>query len=43
MDACRAAVGFATGVVRRRVRRYFCDREDCSRKTFAEQVEGLTE
>ncbi|MFC8670923.1 ISL3 family transposase, partial [Streptomyces sp. NPDC057199] len=30
-------------VVRLRVRRYFCDRKRCSRKTFAEQVPGLTE
>ncbi|GGU48788.1 hypothetical protein GCM10010289_81640 [Streptomyces violascens] len=30
-------------VVRLRVRRYFCDRRNCSRKTFAEQIEGLTE
>ncbi|MEU4497523.1 ISL3 family transposase [Streptomyces sp. NPDC023998] len=30
-------------VVRLRVRRYFCDRKRCSRKTFVEQVPGLTE
>ncbi|MCA6091049.1 ISL3 family transposase [Streptomyces sp. SCA3-4] len=30
-------------VVRLRVRRYFCDRRNCSRKAFAEQVDGLTE
>ena len=30
-------------VVRLRVRRYFCDRESCSRRTFAEQVPGLSE
>lgn len=30
-------------VVRLRVRRYFCDRKQCSRKTFVEQVPGLTE
>ncbi|MFG3266332.1 transposase family protein [Streptomyces bobili] len=30
-------------VVRLRVRRYFCDRKRCSRKTFAEQLPGLTE
>ncbi|WP_344397049.1 ISL3 family transposase, partial [Streptomyces asiaticus] len=30
-------------VVRLRVRRYFCDRRKCSRKTFVEQVPGLTE
>ncbi|MDN3028359.1 hypothetical protein [Streptomyces sp. S.PB5] len=26
-----------------RVRRYFCDRKSCSRKTFVEQVPGLSE
>lgn len=30
-------------VVRFRVRRYFCDRKWCSRRTFVEQVPGLTE
>ena len=30
-------------VVRLRARRYFCDRKRCSRKTFVEQVPGLTE
>lgn len=30
-------------VVRLRVRRYFCDRRSCSRRTFVEQVGGLTE
>lgn len=30
-------------VVQLRVRRYFCDRKRCSRKTFVEQVPGLTE
>jgi hypothetical protein len=30
-------------VVRLRVRRYFCDRKKCSRKTFVEQVPGLSE
>ncbi|MET7899351.1 transposase [Streptomyces mirabilis] len=30
-------------VVRLRGRRYFCDRKRCSRKTFVEQVPGLTE
>ncbi|MFD8089329.1 ISL3 family transposase [Streptomyces malaysiensis] len=30
-------------VVRLRVRRYFCDRGSCSRRTFVEQVGGLTE
>ncbi|MEU9545715.1 transposase family protein [Streptomyces mirabilis] len=30
-------------VVRLRVRRYFCDRKQCSLKTFVEQVPGLTE
>nr|WP_257033737.1 ISL3 family transposase [Streptomyces sp. Ag109_G2-15] len=30
-------------IVRLRVRRYFCDRKSCSRKTFVEQVPGLCE
>ncbi|MFI5688203.1 ISL3 family transposase [Streptomyces sp. NPDC051636] len=30
-------------VVRLRVRRYFCDRRSCSRRTFVEQIAGLTE
>ncbi|MGW4079106.1 hypothetical protein ACWELB_37505 [Streptomyces asiaticus] len=30
-------------VVQLRVRRYFCDRGSCSRRTFVEQVGGLTE
>lgn len=30
-------------VIRLRVRRFFCDRRRCSRKTFVEQVDGLTE
>ncbi|MFF3699020.1 transposase family protein [Streptomyces sp. NPDC002221] len=30
-------------VVRLRVRRYFCDRKSCFRKTFVEQVPGLSE
>ncbi|MFF4121113.1 ISL3 family transposase [Streptomyces sp. NPDC001714] len=30
-------------IVRLRVRRYFCDRKNCSRKTFVEQVPGLSE
>jgi transposase len=29
--------------VRLRVRRFFCDRERCERRTFVEQVEGLSE
>ncbi|MBI0376338.1 ISL3 family transposase [Streptomyces albiflaviniger] len=29
-------------LVRLRVRRYFCDRRSCSRRTFVEQVGGLT-
>ncbi|MFJ5840277.1 transposase family protein [Streptomyces shenzhenensis] len=29
-------------VVRLRVRRYFCDRKSCSRRTFVEQVPGLS-
>ncbi|MGW1076050.1 ISL3 family transposase [Streptomyces sp. NPDC002537] len=36
-------VGSQRVVVRLRVRRYFCDRRNCSRKTFAEQIDGLTE
>jgi transposase len=30
-------------IVRLRVRRYFCDRKSCARKTFVEQVPGLSE
>ncbi|MFF3565402.1 ISL3 family transposase [Streptomyces sp. NPDC002574] len=30
-------------IVRLRVHRYFCDRKRCSRKTFVEQVPGLSE
>jgi transposase len=30
-------------IVRLRVRRYFCDQKSCSRKTFVEQVPGLSE
>ncbi|MFI8791312.1 ISL3 family transposase [Streptomyces sp. NPDC055105] len=30
-------------IVRLRVRRYFCDRKSCFRKTFVEQVPGLSE
>ncbi|WP_328688083.1 transposase [Streptomyces phaeochromogenes] len=30
-------------MVRLRVRRYFCNRKSCSRKTFVEQVAGLSE
>ncbi|MBI0379537.1 hypothetical protein JBE27_25445 [Streptomyces albiflaviniger] len=30
-------------MVQLRVRRYFCDRGSCSRRTFVEQVGGLTE
>jgi transposase len=30
-------------IVRLRVRRYFCDRKSCSRKTLVEQVPGLSE
>ncbi|MEU9126322.1 hypothetical protein AB0C96_42095 [Streptomyces sp. NPDC048506] len=30
-------------VIRLRVRRYFCDRKSCSRKTFVEQLPGLSE
>ncbi|MGW6738080.1 transposase [Streptomyces sp. NPDC055013] len=30
-------------IVRLRVRRYFCDRKNCSRKTFVEHVLGLSE
>ncbi|WP_406410361.1 ISL3 family transposase [Streptomyces sp. NBC_01614] len=35
-------VGGAMAVVRLRVRRFFCDRGGCRRRTFVEQVEGLT-
>ncbi|MFE9773549.1 hypothetical protein ACFYOV_18130 [Streptomyces sp. NPDC005931] len=30
-------------IVRLRVHRYFCDRKSCVRKTFVEQVPGLSE
>ncbi|WP_425315458.1 transposase family protein [Streptomyces viridochromogenes] len=30
-------------IVRLPLRRYFCDRKSCSRKTFVEQVPGLSE
>lgn len=30
-------------LVRLTVRRFFCDRLSCPRKTFAEQIDGLTE
>ncbi|MFF1401094.1 ISL3 family transposase [Streptomyces sp. NPDC058287] len=36
-------VGSRPVVVRLRVRRYFCDRRSCSRRTFVEQVRGLSE
>ncbi|MEU7965559.1 ISL3 family transposase [Streptomyces sp. NPDC049097] len=36
-------LGFRRVIVRLRVRRYFCDRKSCSRKTFVEQVPGLSE
>ncbi|MEW1599381.1 ISL3 family transposase [Streptomyces sp. NPDC093808] len=36
-------LGHRQVIVRLRVRRYFCDRRSCSRKTFVEQVPGLSE
>ncbi|MFI6463134.1 ISL3 family transposase [Streptomyces sp. NPDC050538] len=36
-------VGRHTMIVRLSVRRFFCDQRQCRRRTFAEQVEGLTE
>ncbi|WP_326647323.1 MULTISPECIES: transposase family protein [unclassified Streptomyces] len=36
-------VGSRRVLVRLRVRRYFCDRKSCCRKTFVEQVPGLSE
>ncbi|GHH89103.1 hypothetical protein GCM10017771_37530 [Streptomyces capitiformicae] len=36
-------LGSRRAMVRLRVRRYFCDRKSCSRKTFVEQVPGLSE
>ncbi|MEE1836200.1 transposase [Streptomyces sp. SP17KL33] len=36
-------LGSRRAIVRLRVRRYFCDRKKCSRKTFVEQVPGLSE
>ncbi|MER5403082.1 transposase family protein [Streptomyces sp. NPDC002599] len=36
-------LGLRRVIVRLRVRRYFCDRKSCSRRTFVEQVPGLSE
>lgn len=36
------AVGGQPTVIDLQVRRFFCDNSDCRKKTFAEQVEGLT-
>ncbi|MDQ8708081.1 transposase family protein [Streptomyces sp. LHD-70] len=36
------AVGGQPMVINLQVRRFFCDNSDCGKKTFAEQVEGLT-
>lgn len=36
-------LGSRAVTVRLRIRRFFCDRKSCARRTFAEQVEGLTE
>ncbi|MGW4821963.1 integrase core domain-containing protein [Streptomyces sp. NPDC004227] len=36
-------LGSGQVIVRLRVRRFFCDRKSCSRKTFVEQVPGLSE
>lgn len=36
-------VGPRQVVVRLTVRRFFCERTTCPRKTFAEQIDGLTE
>ncbi|MZG18659.1 hypothetical protein GTY44_35135 [Streptomyces sp. SID5914] len=37
-----AATGGQATTIDLEVRRFFCDNGDCSKKTFAEQVEGLT-
>ncbi|MFE2216237.1 ISL3 family transposase [Streptomyces canus] len=42
-DLDERPLGSRRVVVRLRVRRYFCDRKNCSRRTFAEQVPGLSE
>ncbi|MFE0372757.1 ISL3 family transposase [Streptomyces tendae] len=42
-DLNERPLGSRQVVVRLRVRRYFCDRKNCSRKTFVEQVPGLSE
>ncbi|MGW7081594.1 transposase family protein [Streptomyces sp. NPDC054866] len=36
-------LGLRRVIIRLRIRRYFCDRKSCSRKTFVEQVPGLSE
>jgi len=40
---CDAAAGGQEVLVELRVRRFFCDSSCCERKTFAEQVPGLTD
>jgi transposase len=37
-----AAISNQQGVLHLRVRRFFCDDADCAKKTFAEQIPGLT-
>jgi transposase len=37
-----SAIGGWEVLVTLRVRRFFCDQPDCAKRTFAEQVEGLT-
>lgn len=37
-----AAIGGAEALICLRVRRFFCGNSDCARRTFAEQVPGLT-
>lgn len=37
-----AAIAGQPVVLRLQVRRFFCNTQDCPRKTFAEQIEGLT-
>ncbi|MBD0694775.1 hypothetical protein BG452_17465 [Streptomyces sp. CBMA123] len=39
---CDSAVGDQELVLQLRVRRFFCDDAECGRRTFAEQVPGLT-
>ncbi|MFF4512548.1 transposase [Streptomyces mirabilis] len=42
-DLNERSLGSHRVIVRLQVRRYFCDRKTCSRKTFVEQVPGLSE